>query len=148
MPAEKAIYRPDFVVLFFVHDATDTVLSQMGKAELESLGKKWNRRYKVTSLRYVDEETEGTMLHTKAIVEKEIRFWNRTIHVNPKNTKLGVEWPAELDEHQNPTHRTFIHGAHYQPNCYPVTKIDDVWVPRLMEALHHRSLTRPDGQSG
>lgn len=146
MPAEKAIYRPDFVVLFFVHYATVTVLSQMGKADLENSGKKWLRRYKVTSLRYVDEETEGTMLHTKAIVEKEVRFWNRTIQLNPKNTKLGVEWPGGMDENQNPMFRTVIHGASYRPNCYPVPKIEEVWVPRLTTALGNRSLEGSDNQ--
>jgi hypothetical protein len=63
MPAEKAIYRPDFVTLFFVHYATATVQSQIGKPEIERNGERWNRRYKVgPALRYADEEVEGTML--------------------------------------------------------------------------------------
>jgi len=136
MPAEKAIYRPDFVVLFFVHYATATVLSQMGKPEAQNLGINWNRRYRVANLRYVDEEGEGTMLHTKAIVEKEIRYWNRSLQVQSKNSKLGVEWPIGTDENHNSTLKTTIHGTRYSPNCYPVPKIDEDWVPLLVNALN------------
>jgi len=81
MPAEKAIYRPDFVVLFFVHYATATTgRYQMGKPEIEKCGERWDRRYKVKpGLRYVDEEKEGTMLHTKSIVQKNIQFGNSNV---------------------------------------------------------------------
>jgi len=141
MPAEKAIYRPDFVLLFFVHYATATVRSQMGKPETEKSGGRWDRRYKVKpGLRYADEEKEGTMLHTKAIVQKEIRYWNSTALKG--NTKLGIEWPEGTDEVKNPSAKTKIFGAEYTPNCYPVPKIDSYWVPRLVDALEKRGVPK------
>lgn len=74
MPAEKAIYRPDFVRLFFVHYATITSYSQTGKAEAAAKGEPWSPRVRMNKRsRFVNEETEGTMLHTKAIVSKETR---------------------------------------------------------------------------
>jgi hypothetical protein len=138
MPAEKAIYRPDFVKLFFVHYATVTAKSQLGKPETEKSGGRYNRRYKVSSTRYADEETEGTMLHTKAIVEKQILYWNKTLIINSQNSKIGVNWPAGLEESQNPDKTVEMHDTKYVPNCYPVEKIDEYWVPKLSEALAKR----------
>ena len=92
MPAEKAIYRPDFVKLFFVHYATVTTLSQMGKPEIEKSGQRFKRKYKFdVGVRYTDEETEATMLHTKAVTSKEILYWKRGLQAAQHNSKLGVE---------------------------------------------------------
>ncbi len=59
------IYKPDHVLQFFVHYATVTKVSAMGKPEIEAKGRPFVRRYdpKVHS-RYIDEKTEATMLHT------------------------------------------------------------------------------------
>jgi len=139
MPAEKAIYRPDFVILFFVHYATATVRSQMGKPEIEKGGERWDRRYKVKpGMRYADEEKEGTMLHTKAIVQKEIKFWNS----KGSGAKLGIEWPEGTDEFKDPSVKTKIFGTEFTPNCYPVPKIDSYWVPRLVDALEKRGVPK------
>ncbi len=135
MPAEKAIYRPDFVKLFFVHYATVTTLSQMGKPETEKAGRQYQRRYRAPNTRYADEETEGTMLHTKAIVEKEVMYWSRTLETTALNSKIGVEWPAGFDEEKDPEMKVEIHGNKYAPNCYPVEAIDKHWVPKLTAAL-------------
>ena len=143
MPAEKAIYRPDFVILFFVHYATATVRSQIGKPEIERDGGRWDRRYKVKAgMRYADEEKEGTMLHTKAIVQKEIHFWNSTVSKRGGNTKLGIEWREGTDEFKDPSVKTKIFGTEFTPNCYPVPKIDSHWVPRLVDALEKRGVPK------
>lgn len=139
MPAEKAIYRPDYVVLFFVHYATATQRSIMGKPETLKAGKQYVHRYSVRpNLKFVDEETEGTMLHTKAIVEKEIRYWEATLSKTPLGSKIGVEWPKGKDPEHNPETKVEIHGKKYSPSCYPVEKIDNYWVPKLTEALSKR----------
>ena len=134
MPAEKAIYKPDFVKLFFVHYATVTTKSQLGKPET----KRFKTRYKVDHTRYADEETEGTMLHTKAIVAKDIFYWASNLKNMPEKSKLGVEWPAGWDDTDHPDAKVEIHNNEFSPNCYPVEKIDKYWVPRLSEALSKR----------
>ena len=139
MPAEKAIYKPDFVKLFFVHYATVTADSQIGKPEADSKGLGWKRKWNGKPfIRYSDEGIEGTMLHTKAIVAKETNYWNRTAEMMPKNVKVGLEWPRDKDEKTHPDFYTSIHGAKYHPNCYPVEKIDDYWVPKLEGRLKAR----------
>ena len=92
MPAEKAIYRTDYVVLFFVHYATATTRSQMGKHETIEKEGSFTRRYKVhDNMRYADEETEATMLHTKAIVEGQTYYWRNSLRQFPQSSKVGVE---------------------------------------------------------
>jgi len=140
MPAEKAIYRPDYVSLFFVHYATVTTRSQMGKPETVKLRQAYNPRYRPQKhTAFTDEETQGTMLHTKAIVEQEIQYWNRTLHLYEKNCKLGIEWPNGTDELMKDKRVMVEIGEdRYPPNCYPVKKIDEYWVPKLVEALKKR----------
>lgn len=157
MPAEKAIYRPDFVRLFFVHYATITVYSQTGKPEAISKGEAWSPRARMNKrARFVDEATEGTMLHTKALVSKETRMYNKTLFENPSRSNIGVEWPPGIDENSNTTDPQFvktidikgktyeavmvdINGQNYFPNCYPVPNVDEKWVP-ILEAAVQKTL--------
>ena len=44
MPAEKQIYRPDYVLHHFIHYSTVTVMSELNKEDIEKLGRKWNNR--------------------------------------------------------------------------------------------------------
>lgn len=129
MPAEKAIYRTDYVILFFVHYATITTRSQMGKPETEAKGRRFLTRYRPqTHTRFTNEETEGTMLHSKAVVQKETIQWMNT-------GKVGIEWPRGKDSTTDEDFKVQVDGAGYTPNCFPVEKIDDYWVPKLEEAL-------------
>ena len=79
---------------------------------------------------------------TKAIVSKEITYWNKTMLKTPQGSKLGVEWPEGTDEVQNPALKTTIFGTQYSPNCYSVPKIDSYWVPHLVDALEKRGLPK------
>lgn len=139
MPAEKAIYRPDYVHMHFVHYSTVTSDNKMSEQEAKAINHAWRRVYKEAHIRYVDEETEATMLHTKAIVEKETRQWDRS-----PDTNVGVAYPPGTSE-KNGTVTVEINGNTLPANCYPVEKIDQYWAPKLEAAMKDRAgmLTKP-----
>ncbi len=111
----------------------------MGKPETEAKGQTYRTRYRPTiHSKFTDEETEGTMLHSKAIVQKETQNWKNALMNFPSNSKVGMEWPRGKGPDTDPDLRVTFEGEQYRPNCYPVEKIDDYWVPKLDEALKKR----------
>ena len=68
-PAEKQIYRPDYVLHHFVHYSTVTVMSEMNKEDIEKLGRKWKsgNPFPDPLARFSNENEEALMLHTKAL---------------------------------------------------------------------------------
>lgn len=162
MPAEKAIYRPDFVRLFFVHYATMTVYTQTGKLEAMAKGESWAQRVRINKRsRFVNEETEGTMLHTKAVVPKETRKFNQSLFQNPDKAAIGVEWPPGMDKFSNATDAKYVktivingesheaimvevNGKNYFPNCFTVPNVDEHWVPLLEKAVQNIISTKKE----
>jgi len=139
-PAEKAIYKPEYVLQFFVHYATVTTLSARGKKEANELKERWFTRFNARShVRFVDETKEATMLHTKAIVTKETAAWHRKLSYNGTrdSSMVGVEWPESSNDGDDLT--VAIKGENYYPNCYIVPWIDNHWVPKLNTAMVHGS---------
>mmetsp|Transcript_11453 Transcript_11453/g.16319 ORF Transcript_11453/g.16319 Transcript_11453/m.16319 type:complete len:92 (+) Transcript_11453:3844-4119(+) len=66
MPAEKQVYRADYVKLHFVHYSTVTKLMLMNREETAAFGLPWRQKIAADPLsRFSNETTEGTMLHTK-----------------------------------------------------------------------------------
>eukprot|EP00529_Nitzschia_sp_RCC80_P014678 CAMPEP_0113502182 /NCGR_PEP_ID=MMETSP0014_2-20120614/33398_1 /TAXON_ID=2857 /ORGANISM="Nitzschia sp." /LENGTH=743 /DNA_ID=CAMNT_0000396913 /DNA_START=88 /DNA_END=2315 /DNA_ORIENTATION=+ /assembly_acc=CAM_ASM_000159 len=61
MPAEKQIYRPDYVLHHFIHYSTVTVRSNMNKQDIEKLGAKWSDRspFPDPLSRFGDEKNEA-----------------------------------------------------------------------------------------
>jgi hypothetical protein len=61
MPAEKQIYRPDYVKQHFVHYSTITELSEMNRQDVEKAGREWNPRkaFPDPLSRFGDEVNEG-----------------------------------------------------------------------------------------
>lgn len=61
MPAEKQIYRPDYVKHHFIHYSTVTAMSEMNRQDVEKLGRKWNpgSAFPDPLSRFGDEVTEG-----------------------------------------------------------------------------------------
>lgn len=101
----------------------------MGKPETEAKGQRFFTRYRPqTHTKFTDEEIEGTMLHSKAVVQTETIQWKRT-------EKVGIEWPRGKDLTTDPDFKVQIDGNGHTPTCFPVEKIDDYWVPKLREAL-------------
>ena len=41
MPAEKQIYRPDYVKHHFIHYSTVTAMSELNKQDVEKMGHRW-----------------------------------------------------------------------------------------------------------
>ena len=73
MPAEKQIYRPDYVLHHFIHYSTVTAMSDMNREDVEKLGHKWNPHspFPDPLSRFGDENKEGLMLHTKAVAHQD-----------------------------------------------------------------------------
>ncbi len=73
MPAEKQLYRPDYVLHHFIHYSTVTMYSNMNKQDLEKMGEKWNPRspFPDPKSRFGNENTEALMLHTKAVAHQD-----------------------------------------------------------------------------
>lgn len=73
MPAEKQIYRPDYVLHHFIHYSTVTAMSNMNRNDVEKSGHKWKPRnpFPDPLSRFGDENTEALMLHTKAVAHQD-----------------------------------------------------------------------------
>ena len=73
MPAEKQIYRPDYVLHHFIHYSTVTLLSEMNRKDIEKSGRKWNSRspFPDPLSRFGDENKEALMLHSKAVAHQD-----------------------------------------------------------------------------
>mmetsp|Transcript_62163 Transcript_62163/g.183786 ORF Transcript_62163/g.183786 Transcript_62163/m.183786 type:complete len:905 (-) Transcript_62163:578-3292(-) len=153
MPAEKQIYRPDYVLLHFVHYSTVTTVSIMTPLELETAGldpKK--RRYKEKSNHIMDEDSEARMLHTKSIKYQDTRNWRKTCRLRPRQTlseplpprvfnslhpmcKLGTPFPP--GKNWDTQNETLKDAANWVYNCFMVEKIENYWVPKLVDSLNH-----------
>lgn len=71
MPAEKQLYRPEYVLQHFVHYSAATVLSEMNKTEYKKQGFGWKgRAFPDARQRFINELTEGLMIHTKAVASQ------------------------------------------------------------------------------
>jgi hypothetical protein len=73
MPAEKQIYRPDYVLHHFIHYSTVTAMSEMNREDIEKLGRKWKsgNPFPDPLSRFGDENSEALMLHTKAVAHQD-----------------------------------------------------------------------------
>jgi len=134
MPAEKQIYKTDYILLHFVHYSAITVVSAMTEKEERESEKKYRRRYRDHHTRYVNETTEATMLHTKSITARETFNWFNILQSTDPWGKVGAEFPSNkgLDDGKV---EVIIKGDPYVANCFPVEKIDNYWVPKLSMAL-------------
>ena len=104
MPAEKQLYRPDYVLQHFIHYSSVTVLAQMTMTEFEAAGFPWLKT-KITPdplSRFSDELNEATMLHTKAVARQDTAGWQKACMAgfNDKRARcrVGVPFPVDYDE--------------------------------------------------
>jgi hypothetical protein len=65
MPAEKQLYRPDYVLHHFIHYSTITVMSEMNRQDVEKLGRKWNSHnaFPDPLSRFANEQNEGKIYY-------------------------------------------------------------------------------------
>lgn len=143
MPAEKQIYRADYVLQHFVHYSATTALSMKNRTEYEKEGFKWwGRPFPDKRQRFADEVTEALMIHTKAVAIQDTSGWQRVCHINntyaPKDQqglcRLGVPWPKDPElAKRNATKDGWAF------NCYVNEQVENYHVPRLdaeLKKLH------------
>jgi hypothetical protein len=139
MPAEKQIYKPEYVKQHFIHYSTVTALTEMNKEEFEAAGYDWGRTkaFPDPNSRFGDELEEATMLHTKAVARQDTVGWEEACMDNYKGhfmCRIGVPFPDNYDEKEHGTGDE--KGWAY--NCYPNKKIDDYWAPLLEKAINEK----------
>lgn len=132
VPAEKQIYKTDYVLLHHIHYSTITLISQLSQSQTNEIGYSWRQRYAEKHVRFSDEENEALMLHTKSVVEDQTRRYTRTCKDINQHTqcKLGFPWP---NGEVSLTHTTNKEGFFY--NCFIDDKIETYWVPRLRDEM-------------
>jgi Glycosyltransferase family 92 len=138
MPAEKQLYKPDYVLSHFVHYSVATVQSEQNKTEYTKNGYTWKRRaFPDPRQRFGDEITEGLMIHTKAVARQDTAGWERMCHIN--NTylpvrrqglcRLGVPYPDDWTPKVNGTEDGWAY------NCYVNEKVENFLIPKLKAQL-------------
>ena len=141
MPAEKQIYRADYVTQHFIHYSTVTKTSTLKSDEFDRLFGR-GRLFPDPLSRFGDEVNEALMLHSKAIARQDTAGWERNCHFNHTGRsfdqcRLGIPWP----EGQDATH----HESHHNPDgwlydCYVNRRIDDFWGPQLRAKLKEKGM--------
>jgi len=137
MPAEKQLYRANYVTSHFVHYSTVTTLMEKNKTEFEKEGFKWKLAFPDPRQRFVDEVTEGLMIHSKSVATQDTAGWQRMCQLDnlklpPRRRgrcRIGVPWPNHPDFSRNGTKEG------WQYNCYVNDRVENYFVPRLENAL-------------
>jgi hypothetical protein len=139
MPAEKQLYRADYVLLHFVHYSAVTQLSMMNRTEYENDGLRWSQRaFPDARQRFGDELNEALMIHTKAVARQDTVDWVNVCNIKneylPKRRRglcrLGIPWPTDPDE----AAKNCTSGG-WAYNCYVNEKVETVYVPKLQAAM-------------
>ena len=137
MPAEKQIYRPDYVLSHFVHYSVATVLSEKNETEYAKEGFGWKgRAFPDPRQRFADEPTEGLMVHTKSVATQDTAGWERMCHIDnmklPQRRqgtcRLGVPFPDE------PTTANATSDG-WAFNCYVNPQVENYLAPRLNQLM-------------
>jgi hypothetical protein len=139
MPAEKQVYRPDYVLSHFVHYSVATVQSEKNYTEYTKDGFQWKpRAFPDPRQRFGDEINEGLMIHTKAVARQDTSGWERMCHINNSYLairkqglcRLGVPFP---DDWTLRSSNATSEGWAY--NCYVNHQVEDFLVPQLEKQL-------------
>jgi hypothetical protein len=141
MPAEKQLYKADYVLQHFIHYSSVTVLAQMNRTEFESAGFKWlQTRIAPDPLsRFSDELNEATMLHTKAVARQDTAGWLfacKQGNGQKAMCRIGTPFPNDYNETRDGSKDA--KGWIY--NCYINQKTEHYWAPLLQKTLqaHHQ----------
>eukprot|EP00934_Nitzschia_sp_Nitz4_P007326 Nitzschia sp. Nitz4//scaffold88_size82704//53664//56296//NITZ4_005298-RA/size82704-augustus-gene-0.83-mRNA-1//-1//CDS//3329559512//7316//frame0 len=135
MPAEKQIYRPDYVFHHFIHYSTVTGRSILNRRDTLKLGVQWKSgsAFPDPLSRFGDEVTEGLMLHTKAVATQDTVFWEKACSASydgQMSCRLGSPFP------ENMVGVNISEGDQgWKFNCYVNHKIDDYFVPLLEQRM-------------
>ena len=134
MPAEKQLYRSDYVKLHFVHYSTVTNLTLMNKQETIDFGQKWRIAIHADPLsRFGNEQTEGTMLHTKAIATQDTAGWLEVCKKGGQSLcRIGNPYPKGAEDVVEATDK-----ENWSYNCYVNEKIENHFVPALERSMRN-----------
>lgn len=130
MPAEKQIYRADYVKQHMIHYSTITESSNLNAVDFT---KKFGRRrpFPDPLSRFGDELNEGLMLHSKSIARQDTAGWKANCHKRKRGfdqCRIGFQWP---EDGSNAT--SDENGWKY--NCYVNPRIEDYWAPKVKARL-------------
>eukprot|EP00934_Nitzschia_sp_Nitz4_P008177 Nitzschia sp. Nitz4//scaffold88_size82704//57521//60269//NITZ4_005301-RA/size82704-augustus-gene-0.84-mRNA-1//-1//CDS//3329559521//8167//frame0 len=134
VPAEKQIYRPDYVYHHFVHYSTVTGLSILNQQDTKKLGHRWKQGGFPDPLsRFGDEVDEGIMLHTKAMATQDTVFWETACAASydgEEPCRLGTPFPDDMTGVN-----ISLGDKGWKFNCYVNHKVEDYFVPLLEERM-------------
>ena len=128
MPAEKQIYKADYVKQHFIHYSTITESSNLDRNEfVKKFGNK--RAFPDKLSRFSDEVNEALMLHSKSIARQDTAGW-KDICSGQKTgmCRIGFPWPED-GSNATADKDGWLH------NCYVNPKIDNYFAPKLQASL-------------
>ena len=130
MPAEKQIYRADYVTQHFIHYSTVTESTNLDHAAYQQqFGSR--RPFPDPKSRFGDEVNEALMIHSKAVARQDTAGWEQVCHKGGKGTcRIGFPWPEDAEETGITTDKD-----DWQYNCYVNEKVEKYWGPLLREQL-------------
>jgi Glycosyltransferase family 92 len=139
MPAEKQLYRAEYVLQHFVHYSVATVLSEKNESEYVKEGFPWKgRAFPDPRQRFGDELKEGLMIHTKSVARQDTAGYERQCHINntflPRRRqglcRLGLPYPHDwVPTGPNATKEGYAY------NCYVNQQVEEYLIPLLNEKL-------------
>ena len=153
LPAEKEIYRSDYVLLHFVHYSTVTSVSVLSQNETIHAGLKWKDRYGEGAVETPDELEAAIMLHSKSVTGEDTKSWEhrckspvysqtlfkmnkRDMRGHFETCKIGIPFPPDAEPSQTGPVLTDDEG--YTCNCFVNQKLEKYWIPKLEAALEKR----------
>ena len=138
--AKKQIYQPSYVLSHYVHYSTITKGLVESCASMEKRGQKCSHSWKerIPTERFSDERNEVVMIHSKTLVPRDSVDWRtrcKPDFVELHKKKCRVGFPVQNYE-ASAFGKEDGNGMKY--NCYSYQKVNEVWVPRLREAMKKR----------
>mmetsp|Transcript_56406 Transcript_56406/g.63181 ORF Transcript_56406/g.63181 Transcript_56406/m.63181 type:complete len:841 (-) Transcript_56406:1912-4434(-) len=131
MPAEKQIYRTDYVLQHFVHFSTVTTYTMMNMKETIAAGMNFWKVAPDPLSRFADEQIEVTMLHAKAMATQDTAGWQKRCKGELKGEcRIGVPHPD-----LNASSTVIKDNLGWLYNCYVNPKIEDYLIPLLNEEM-------------
>jgi hypothetical protein len=131
MPAEKQLYRADYVRQHFIHYSTITETTVLGMDEYAAKKFRRTRPFPDPLSRFIDEVNEGLMLHSKAIARQDTAAWTKNCHKDGRpidQCRIGFPWPQEEAKND-------YDESGWKYNCHVNPRIDNYWSPMLKQKL-------------
>ncbi|KAL7438420.1 hypothetical protein ACHAXM_006310 [Skeletonema potamos] len=134
--AMKQLYRPDFVLSHFVHYSTVTADMAREKQHTEGQFIK-DRTTNPEVERFVDELSEGVLIHAKTTVPAETFARDKMCKLNaPSNCLVGIPCPDDVPFNDAlHTKNVFKDDNGRYCNCWMNRKVENYWLPKLKDAL-------------